>query len=471
MAIATQRMLHTDAFSWYMESDPVLRSTVVAVALLDRAPDWDYLRRRVDRLTRLVPRFRQRVQEPPLRIGPPRWTVDDSFDLDNHLRRTRLPDPADWPTVLQVARVAAMLGFDRDRPLWEFTLLEGLPDGRTAFVTKMHHCLADGIGGLQIAAFVLDASREMPPVEDLPEPPPGATVGAASLFVSSLRDNALETVAVASRLARNALPGASTALRRPRRAVTTSLGTAASVARIIRPITRTASPLMTDRRMTRHLETMDLPLEQLHTAARNNGGHLNDAFLAGLTGGLRRYHVRHGMPVTELRMTLPVSIRKPTDPIGGNRIVLLRFALPVSLTDPGERIARIQRTVSAWRREPGIALTQAIAFGLNLAPRSYVQGILRRVDFLASDVPGLERPVYLAGAQMLAYYPFGPTIGTAFNTTLLSYVDNCCVGVNIDDAAVPDVDGLMADLQAGFDEVLALAGRPRARRARHVAAG
>jgi hypothetical protein len=83
--------------------------------------------------------------------------------------------------------------------------------------------------------------------------------------------------------------------------------------------------------------------------------------------------------------------------------------------------------------------------------------MLRRVDFVASDVPGLTAPVFVAGAELLAYFPFGPTIGTAVNATLLSYVDTCCIGVNIDVGAVPDPENLMADLRDGFDEVLRLA--------------
>jgi hypothetical protein len=252
-------------------------------------------------------------------------------------------------------------------------------------------------------------------------------------------------------------------MRHPLAATTATLDTVASVARIVRPIVHQASPVMTARRMTRRLDTMDIPLSALHDAAAAHGGHVNDAFLAAVTGGLRRYHERHGATVGDLRVTVPVSIRKPNDPIGGNRITLLRFAVPIGVADPAERLMRIARIIGAGRRERALALTQGIAFGLNLAPRSYLQGILRRVDFLASDVPGLTAPVYVAGARVLAYYPFGPTIGAAFNPTLLSYVDACNIGVTIDDAAVPDADALIADLHAGFDEVLGLSGSaPRA---------
>ncbi|HET7312163.1 MAG TPA: wax ester/triacylglycerol synthase domain-containing protein [Mycobacteriales bacterium] len=462
-----RRMLHTDAFAWYMEKDPVLRSTVVAVAIIDKPPDWDYLVRRIDKLTRQVPVLRQRVVEPPLRLGPPRWVPDDAFDLGYHLRRVRLPEPGDWAAVLQAARVAAMADFDRARPLWEFTLLEGLPEGRAAFITKSHHAVADGIGGLEIAALLVDLTPEMPEIEEMPDMIAPARPGALGIAARSLIDDLAEFAATGVRAGRATLPATLQTLRHPRSGIGGAAATVVSIGRIVRPILHNASPVLIDRRMSRHLDTLDVPLASLQDAAHAAGGHVNDAFVAGVTGGLRRYHDRHGVTVDELRMTMPISVRRPNDPIGGNRITLLRFAVPVAIVDPGERIRAIAATVSRWRAERAIPLTQGIAFGLNLAPRSVIQGILRRVDFLASDVPGLTAPVYLAGSRIEAYYPFGPTIGSAVNATLMTYVDNCCIGVNVDVAAIPDVEELMADLRAGFDEVIGLA----ARRKQHATAG
>ena len=451
MTDSQQRMLHTDAFSWYMESDPALRSTVVAVAVLDRAPDWDHLRRRVDRMTRLVPRLRQRVEPPPWRVGPPLWVTDPDFDLDWHMRRIRVSRPAAWSAVLEVARIAAMADFDRDRPLWEVTEIAGLPDGKVALMTKMHHSLSDGIGGIQLLAFIVDATRHMPTVE-LPPAPDAMTMSSTALLGGALRGTLRELVDVGA-----ALPHVVRAIRPSFTAMPATWRMATSVARLVRPISKPASPVMTERSMQRQLATLDVPLEGLRQAATYHGGHVNDAFLAGLTAGLRRYHAAHGADVDELRVTMPVSIRKPDDPIGGNRITLLRFGLPVGTTDVGERIARIAATSRAWQQEPAIAHTQAIAFALNLAPRQYLQGILRRVEFVASDVPGLREPVYVAGARVLAYYPFGPTIGTALNATLMSYVDDCNIGLNIDRVAVPDADALVEHIKSGFDEVLASA--------------
>jgi diacylglycerol O-acyltransferase len=381
--------------------------------------------------------------------------VEGDFDLDWHMRRVRLPRGAGWPAVLEAARVAAMADFDRDRPLWEVTEFDGLHDGHVALMTKMHHCLSDGVGAMQLLAYLVDGGRKMPAPDELPPVPPGEALGAAGLVASSLRDNAREVLDVALRSG-GAARGLPSLLLDPLHTADRVASMTTSVARIIRPILRPASPVMARRTMRRQLAAFDVPLEDLRSAAAANGGHINDAFLAGMTGGLRRYHEARGSIVQDLRITMPVSIRKPTDPIGGNRITLLRFGLPVGMADPAERIARIAPITRAWQHEPAIAHTQAIAFGLNLAPRSYIQGILRRVEFVGSDVPGLPEPVYGAGARVLAYYPFGPTIGAAMNASLMSYAGTCNIGLNIDVGAVPDPDELVTHLRAGFEEVLAL---------------
>jgi diacylglycerol O-acyltransferase / wax synthase len=122
------------------------------------------------------------------------------------------------------------------------------------------------------------------------------------------------------------------------------------------------------------------------------------------------------------------------------------------------------------RHEPAIPYTNAIAGALNVLPRGLVGGMLKHVDFLASNVPGLDVPVYLGGARVLQIYPFGPTLGAALNVTLLSYCSTCNLGVNCDTGAVPDPDLLLECLREGFDEVLAT-GAPEAGAEPEVDAG
>jgi diacylglycerol O-acyltransferase len=191
------------------------------------------------------------------------------------------------------------------------------------------------------------------------------------------------------------------------------------------------------------------------------GGTLNDAFVASVTGGLRRYHERHGVSVEELRITLPISIRKEDDPVGGNRITLERFKVAVGVVDAAERVRLTGRQCRAARDDRAQPLSDTIAGTLNLLPSGVVGSMLKHIDFLASNVPGVNVPIYLAGAPVSGYYVFGPTTGSAVNVTLLSYHGTCCIGVTIDPAAVPDSDVLMQCLREGFEEVLELAGGHR----------
>jgi diacylglycerol O-acyltransferase / wax synthase len=171
---------------------------------------------------------------------------------------------------------------------------------------------------------------------------------------------------------------------------------------------------------------------------------------------MRLYHVRCGAALDELRVTVPVSIRGAADEIGGNRITLARMKIPAGVEDPSQRIRQVGAIVRRWRREPALNHAQEIAFGLNLVPRSYLGGVFKRIELVASDVPGLADTVWLAGAKVLGYYAFGPTIGSGLNATLMSYADTCNIGVNIDTGAVAEPELMMGCLEKGFEQILAL---------------
>ena len=199
-------MRDSDAFSWYMERDPILRSTVVVVAWLDQSPDWAVLCTKVDRATRLIPLFRQRVVEPPAKLAAPRWTVDGEFDLTWHLRRTDSPAPHTPQTVVEFARREAMTAFDRCRPLWEFTLIEHLDGGRAALVMKLHHSLTDGIGGMELALLLFDGEQR--PVGDAPMPdaPAGEHLDAVGLLWAGATHHLGRTARFFEGRARSAVP-------------------------------------------------------------------------------------------------------------------------------------------------------------------------------------------------------------------------------------------------------------------------
>lgn len=452
----TDFMRNTDAFTWAMESDPRLRSTVVTTIMLDEVPDWDVVRNRLDLVSRRLPMFRQRVvpSPPP---APPRWETAPDFDLDFHLRRVTAPAPGGLDTVLEMARLAEMADFDRARPLWEATLIDGLADGRAALLCRFHHALTDGVGGVQIGMTLFDLERDAGHPAILPSEPHATDRPLLSGYADVLRYDA-QLAGASLTAAAKAAPGLLyTGIRHPIAAATAATATAASVYRTVRPVNRTGSPLMAERSLVRRLAVHDVSLERLRDAAHRCDGALNDAFVAGVTGGLRRYHEKHGVELADVHLSMPISLRTDADEMGGNRITVMRFGVPAGIADPAQRIREIHRHATQVRHERSLPYTQMIAGVLNLMPRWYIGSILRHVDFVASDVPGIPVPVYLGGAPVSAQYAFGPTIGAAVNVTLLTYVDTCHFGVNADTGAIPDFEIFIDCLVEGFGEVLALA--------------
>jgi diacylglycerol O-acyltransferase len=456
MAPGSAYMGASDAFSWYMERDPVLRPSIVVAVVLDRAPDWDALVGRVDRVSRLMPSLRQHVIDSPFPLRSPRWAYDPHFDLTWHVRRVGAPGPRTREAVVQLARGPAMDAFDRARPLWELTVVEGLQSGEAALIARLHHCLSDGVAGMRMLAAVTDPRREPCDLGAMPPAPPGEKPGQLSLAAGAAGQLAGQLGRLARRGAGAAIPALIRSARNPAGLAGGAVAMARSVYRTAAPSTGAMSPLMRERATTRHLAVTEVSLDALKTAGKAAGGTVNDAYLAGVTGGLRRYHQRHGTSVESLRAVVPVSLRAEGDTSWGNKITLQRLTLPVGEPDPGARMRELHRATQAARKEPSLPVTGVIAGTLNMLPAGYVGGVLKHVDFLASNVTGPPAPVYIAGSKITAMFAFGPTIGASLNTTLVSYAGTCDIGINIDTAAVPDPHVLLDCLQESLAEITAL---------------
>jgi diacylglycerol O-acyltransferase / wax synthase len=454
-------MSDADALMWNIEKDPLLRSTIVTMLVFDRSPDFEQLLDRVDRGSRLIPRMRQRVVTPLMRIGPPHWSADPHFDLAYHVRRVRAPEPRTLETVLELARTAAMTGFDRARPLWEYTSVDGLADGRSALVIKVHHSMTDGVGGMKLLMMLFDLEREPAPPGPVPDSAELAVLGRLELVSRSLDHRRRRALGIARRAAAGALTAAQHAARDPVGTVAESLRVARSVIRYLEPATTPRSPLMRERTLARQLATLEIPLGDLKRAAKAVGGSLNDAFVAGVLGGFRRYHEFHGEPVDDLRMVMPINVRAEGDALGGNHFTPARFLVPLDIKDPAERVREVGRLVHQVRDEPAVALTDALAGVLNQLPTSVTTALfgamLKGADFVTSNVPGAPFPIYTAGAELERMYAFAPLSGAAANVTLLSHCGTCCIGINTDLVAIPDTQPFVQSLEAGLDEVLALA--------------
>ncbi len=461
-------MSDADALMWLIEKDPVLRSTIVAVAILDSPPDIGALRARFADASCAIPRLRQRVLSPPMRLGPPRWAHEPNFDIDFHVRHLHLPAPGSERQLFDAVAPIAQASFDRARPLWECTVFDGLaPDPassgtatRSAVVLKVHHSVTDGVGGIELLTHLVDFERDVAPRSKTPLSPPSEPLDALDLVLESAAHTARRLLGIARRVPASAWNVLDAARRDPAGTAVQAAATLQSIGKIVAPATAPLSPLLLERSLGRRLDAFDVPLDDLKRAAKMAEGSVNDAFVAGVVGGLDRYHRRYGAPAGELRVTMPINLRRDGDAAGGNQFAPARFAVPLDIADPIERMRALGALVRTWRMEPALGFTGALAGVLNRLPTSTTTalfgGMLKCVDFVTSNVPGAPVPVFLAGGRVERFYAFGPPSGAALNVTLLSHVDACCVGVVTDTAAVPDPDALVSDLRAGFDEIVAV---------------
>ncbi len=456
-----EAMNGTDAALWDIERDPALRTTVVSVLQLDRAIKPKRLLRSLDESSRLMPRLRQRVAEAPFGVGVPRWVVLDDVDVRDHVRFLELERPVPFAAVLDVAAEMAVESFDRERPLWECAYVEGLDEGRSALIIKVHHSFTDGVGGVALLDIFLDAARR-PARRDPAELP---ELRAAKSSPPSVAAVVERSTTVQARIARTAVD----AMLHPVRTVSSTVAGGRSAVRLLAPSGGALSPLFTERGPGRSLGIHQVGLDDLHDAAARHGCTLNHLFVAGVIDGAVEYHRRRGARPSELRVTMPISIRRKADRGGGNQWAPVRFRLPADVDDPIELMHTVREITGRSRKEPALGFSHALAGAIQVLPSTLsagvVGGMMRGVDLVVTNVPGLSEPRYLAGAHVERLYPFAPTGGAAFNVALMSHETTACVGTMSDTTAVAEPDDLHECIADGIDRVLASAERTAPQRA------
>jgi WS/DGAT/MGAT family acyltransferase len=471
------RLAAFDAVMYGIEGDPILRSVIIALLVLDREPDRELAIDRIERMTLAVPKFRQRVSGSSWSPTPPRWETDPNFDLSYHLRWHRAPvEDGTLRPALTTARRMAEQDFDRARPLWEVTLVSGLPDGRAAVVLKIHHAITDGMGALQLAAALLDLERSPDPVATAkPKAPKAGQLDPLSRAFQGIQYESSSLVRGVTAVA-TATPGlAYRAIRHPQASAGEALGFAGSATRVLAPASTPLSPIMTGRSLSSHLDYVEVPFADLRAAAKSQGATVNDAYLTIVMGALGRYHGEHGAVVDSLRVNMPINVRPAGDAsAGGNAWVPARFPVPVGGADPADQMRRLGPLLRQAREEPALALSQPVYQVLARLPRpvatALAGGLMKGTDFAATNVPGPPIPVYFAGAQVERLMPFAPKGGAAVNFALFTYDGVAQIAVNLDLAAIPDPEVFMGCLRAACDDVLALgrmpaAPKPKARKA------
>jgi diacylglycerol O-acyltransferase len=448
-----------DAVMWAIEKDPLLRQTMTAVLLLDQPPDRQVLLGRMEHATRSLPPFRHRLVATPLRLSTPRWLVEPNFDLSYHVRWIRAPGDGSIGGVLEFARQSAMSGFDQARPPWIVTVVEGLRDGQAAVIMNISHVMTDGVGSLAVLARLGDFTREPRDIGAMPAVPQPEDDSPFQLAAEAISYTMRRTVGFVSRSANVTAHAVVAVLSRPVDTANTVNKNVRALRRVMTPPRKSLSPLMAERRGWMRFTALNLDLQTLRQAAKPRGCTVNDAFVTAVAHGFALYHQRHGQPVERLRATIAVNIRQPRDFSVANHVRGESIAIPVGTDDPAGALAMFHNLLRALKEEVRLPSTTALdgvlgALGPAVAPLFGM--MLKHNDFAVSNIPAGDQAVYIAGAKVVAIYPFGPLMGTAANCSLLGYDNKAFVGINVDAAAVPDLDMLAECIREGFDAVIAL---------------
>jgi diacylglycerol O-acyltransferase / wax synthase len=459
----TEGMNAFEAVMWRLDAAPMLRVPTLSCEELDVVPDWDRFLAAHEWAVRMAPQFKLKVVEPPLGLGTPRWTVDPHFDLSFHIRRQRLPEDGGWPELFEALGQFFATPLDRSRPLWEIVLYSGLPEGRAVYALKMHHAMADGHAVMQLLSRLHSRTREPSPVKPAPATEAGPELNELDALFRQLRADA-ESVPTLGRKLGTAVVRTST---NPVGGLRAAARYGASLRRVVAPPVGAGSPLLAGRSMSMRLALIDVPFGDFRAAAKAAGGSVNDAFLAALLGGYRRYHEAMGASVVDsVPMGFPISLRQPGDTSGGNRIAAARIPGPMAEPDPVARVARIRELSQAARNEPAIDVMGVASPALARLPVPVLTAVAgpltTSLQLMASNVPGFGRGHYIAGAEVLRFFGYGRS-GAAALVTFITCDDLASVGVGFDPAAVTEPTLFLECLVDGFIEVLDLhpgSGKP-----------
>jgi diacylglycerol O-acyltransferase / wax synthase len=459
------RMTALDAWFLHLE-DEADHMHIGSVGVFEGPPpSWDELRDLLAAKLDALPRYRQRVQRIPFRVARPVWVDDPHFRLEYHVRHTALPSPGGLQELRNLVGRVMSQQLDRRRPLWETWFIEGIEGGRWAMLSKVHHCMVDGIAGTDLLAVVLEDDPEAtPPVASTwqPDRQPGN--------LRLLRDAATD-------LASQPLDTVRTLTGKARRPKELVLRTAAGLkgstglAEILSPMPSSSlnGPIGPHRRWVPAWADLD----EVKEVRRALGGTVNDVVLTAISSGYRDLLAHRGelREDTEVRTMVPVSLRT-AEQRGEyhNRVAAVFVSLPVTLDDP---LARHQAVLDAMAEVKGSGeqvATAALIGATGVAPAMLVGVALRSVTWLVqhrgqrfvstvtTNVPGPQTPWYLRGRRLLEVYPYVP-IGAGLRTgvAIFSYDGQLTFGVTADFDTVPDAEVLADGIARGVRELVALA--------------
>ena len=423
------------------------------------APPFEQLEQMVLSKLDVVPRYRQKVRFIPLGLGRPVWVDDPHFNLSYHLRHSALPAPGTEDVLRRTAARIFAQHLDRRKPLWEIWMIEGLSENRWALLSKVHHCMVDGVSATDLMTVMFDDRPSAQPVPAW-EPPPEPN--SAELVLRTLAHQASDPT--------EQLRIVRAAIRRPRASLDQAreiVRGISSAAGLLRPLP--SSSLTGSVGPHRSWSTAHVHLSDVKSIRAALGGTVNDVVLALVSGGLRDILESRGEAVDgrSIRALVPVSVRRPGERGTYNNRVSAMFAeLPVGVGDPGDRLAAIRTQRDGLKQSKqavagevltslsGFAPPMLLALGGRIAARSPSLGVQTGV----TNVPGPQQPLQTLGRRLLESLPFVPLIGNVrISIAIFSYDGSLYFGVTGDYDSSNDIQVLTTGIRGAMKQLLSTA--------------
>ena len=401
----------------------------------------------------LVPRFRQKVVFPPLPVARPAWVDDDDFDIEFHMRRAALPSPGGQKELIDHVQRVISRQLDRSKPLWELYLIEGMEDGLAAVLTKVHHCMIDGMAAIDLASAIYDFSPvaqvlEAQPWEPEPEP------GRLQVMSGALREGILHPLASVASTAQAAMAAPARALGQ----VGATLGGIRTL--VGGGLMAPASPFNRPIGPNRRFAMVEAPVQTFKDIKNALGGTVNDVVLATVAGGVNVLF-RHRGEATKGRVQramVPVSVRSEAEQSAmGNRVSSIFVDLPVGPMGPKKRLSTItEKTRYLKESNEAVGAEFLMNIGVWAPPTIHAMAArtaarARFINLVVSNVPGPQVPMFIGGARLLAQYPImpiAPNMGLSIAVTSLA--GTMAFGITADWDTLPDIE----DLAQGMDEAI-----------------
>ena len=432
--------------AWLHMDRPTNLMVINSISLFDAPADWErheavIQRRLVDR----YPRFRQRVVESRLPLRPPRWEDDPEFALEHHVHRITLPPPGDVATLQELVGDVMTMPLDRDRPLWQIFLVDGVGEG-AATITRVHHCIADGVALARVMLSLTDSRPDggIEPLEpETAEDPPGGLLGGLVGQGARLVEGAAQAAAT---VGRQGLHVATSPAHAASLAGAVARDGATALKLLLTPADA-ATALKGDPGISRRVSwTSPIPLSDIKRIAHANDATVNDVVLAAVSGALRHYLQERQSPVAEIQALVPFNLRPLDEPVPralGNKFGLVFLPLPVGTSGSYRRLMQVHERMRELKEGREGPVSYGLLSVTGMAPerveRKVVDLLTGKGTAVMTNVPGPRETVYLAGAPIRSALFWAPTSGhIGMSVSIFSYRGEVTVGLMVDAALVPD---------------------------------